>query len=62
MSRDLPLLLRPFPLGLDFKWTDRGWTLTEPAPRRVSLFRQDRLVASDKDFPHWEASGERASK
>lgn len=61
-SAFMPSLMRPFPQGLELKTTGGVWTLAEPAPRKVSLFREDRLVASETDFPHWEASGIRATK
>lgn len=58
----MPTLLRPFPQGLELQRHGDDWILAEPTPRKVSLFRQDRLVGSVKDFPHWERSGKRATK
>jgi hypothetical protein len=36
--------------------------LEEARPHRVSFFTKDRLVSSDAKPPHWEASGEPATR
>lgn len=56
------VILATFPGGLDFHTHPRGFDLAEPKPRRISLFRSDRLVASDTEWPHWEKSGTKAWK
>jgi len=55
-------LMSPFPDGLSYKSDGTMFSLAEPKPRFVSLFRKDRLVADDKTAPHWESSGTPASK
>ena len=50
-------LLKPFRHGLIYKRKPRGFEIFEPQQEFVSLFRRDRLVASDCDWPHWESSG-----
>lgn len=55
-------ILRRFPNGLDYRPAGDRFTLAEPAARRVSLFRSDRLVGSGESWPHWEKSGKPARK
>ena len=55
-------LLKPFPEGLILEFTENGFRLEEPAPRFVSLFRSDRLMATESLWPHWERSGESVFK
>jgi hypothetical protein len=55
-------LMSPFPDGLSYKSDGTTFSLAEPKPRFVSLFRKDRLVSDDKTAPHWESSGTPASK
>ena len=50
-------LLKPFRNGLSYRRTDGGFEIAEPRQEFVSLFRRDRLIASDRDWPHWESSG-----
>jgi hypothetical protein len=50
-------LLKPFRNGLTYRRTPQGFEIAEPQQVFVSLFRRDRLVASDRDWPHWESSG-----
>ena len=50
-------LLKPFRHGLIYQRKPRGFEIFEPQQEFVSLFRCDRLVASDYDWPHWESSG-----
>ena len=56
------VLLKPFSHGLIYQAAEGGFELAEPKPEFVSLFRRDRLVGSDSDWPHWEASGRKALK
>ena len=51
-------MLAPFPDGLIYEPTEIGFSLREPSPRRVSFFRSDYLVGSDKKWPHWHSTGE----
>jgi hypothetical protein len=57
-----PGLLEPFPDGLLYHSDGSSFTLAEPAPCRISLFRKDRLIATDREFPRWEVSHEYATK
>jgi hypothetical protein len=58
-----PEMLSRFPDGLTFTRSGtRGFTLGEARPHRVSFFTKDRLVSSDAKPPHWEASGEPATR
>ena len=59
---DTSRILRPFPKGLSYHSDGSTFTLAEPTPRPISLFRKDRLVASDRDRPRWEFSREYATK
>jgi hypothetical protein len=52
----------PFADGLDYRPQNGSFTLEEPKARRISLFRVDRLIASDRRWPRWESSGEYARK
>ncbi len=56
------LLLKPFDDGLTYRAVGKGFKLAEPHRRLTSLFRRDRLVASDHEWPHWEVSGAYAWK
>jgi hypothetical protein len=56
------VLMRPFPDGLVYKWDGESFTLEEPRPRRISLFKKDRLIATNRKWPRWESSGEYARK
>ena len=56
------VLMRPFPDGLVYKGDGESFTLEEPRPRRISLFRKDRLIATERKWPRWESSGEYARK
>lgn len=51
------VMLKPFRNGLTYQRTPRGFMISEPQREFVSLFRRDRLVATDRDWPHWESSG-----
>ena len=51
------VLLKPFRNGLTYRRTPGGFEISEPHREFVSLFRRDRLIASDRDWPHWESSG-----
>lgn len=53
---------KPFSDGLVFRQEGDSFVLEEPKARCVSLFRPDRLVATDRRWPRWEASGEPARK
>jgi hypothetical protein len=55
-------LLKDFPQGLVFHREGRKFRLEENDASRVSLFRSDRLVATDELWPRWERSGELAKK
>ena len=55
-------LARMFPEGFECRLSSAGYELREPGLRRVSLFRRDRLVVSDKEPARWERSGRRATK
>ena len=55
-------LMRPFPDGLIYHSVKKSFTLEEPKLRRVSLFCSDRLIATDRKWPRWEATGEYAKK
>lgn len=50
-------LLKPFSNGLEYRRTDGGFEIAEPRQKAVSLLRRDRLIASDRDWPHWESTG-----
>ena len=52
----------PFPDGLLFSTQATSFVLEEPTARLVSLFHSDRLIATDRQWPHWEASGVYAKK
>ena len=56
------VLMRPFPDGLVYKADSDSFTLEEPRPRRISLFKKDRLIATNHKWPRWESSGEYARK
>jgi hypothetical protein len=51
------VLLKPFRHGLIYEAVDGGFKLTEPRRRFVTLFRRDRMITSDHEWPHWETSG-----
>lgn len=51
-----------FPEGLVYRREGKSFILEEPYAQRVSLFRSDRLIATDKKWPRWERSGEYANK
>ncbi|MBB5353139.1 hypothetical protein HNR46_003392 [Haloferula luteola] len=53
---------RPFVEGLDYEPLNGAFSLAEPNPRRVTLLRSDRLIATDQNWPRWEQSGEYARK
>jgi len=55
-------LLKSFPDGLVYKTDGSSFTLEEPRPREVELFKKDRLIASERKWPRWESSGEYARK
>ena len=55
-------LLKPFSHGLIYQAAEGGFELAEPSKEFVSLFRRDRLIASDSAWPHWESSGRMAWK
>ncbi len=55
-------LLKPFSNGLEYRRTDGGFEIAEPRQDTVSLLRRDRLIASDRDWPHWESSGAKVWK
>ena len=55
-------LLKPFSNGLEYRRTDGGFEVVEPRQVAVSLLRRDRLIASDRDWPHWESSGAKVWK
>ena len=55
-------LLQPFPLGLVYHPQGETFTLEEPTSRRVSIFRSDRLISTDRKWPRWESTGEFARK
>jgi hypothetical protein len=50
-------LLKPFRNGLSYRRTHGGFEIAEPRQEFVSLFRRDRLIASDREWSHWESSG-----
>lgn len=52
----------PFVDGLDYRPLGGGFILEEPRRRRVSLLRSDRLIATDRNWPRWESTGEYARK
>lgn len=56
------VLMRPFPDGLVYKTDGDSFTLEEPRARRVSLFKKDRLIGTNRKWPRWEDSGEYARK
>jgi hypothetical protein len=56
------VLMKHFPDGLIYHPNQKSFTLEEPNKRRISLFRSDRLVATDRRWPRWEVSGEYAKK
>ncbi|NWK57636.1 hypothetical protein HW115_18610 [Verrucomicrobiaceae bacterium N1E253] len=56
------VLLEPFEDGLSFELTETGFILAEPKAQRISLFKRDRIVADERKWPHWKASGEYARK
>jgi hypothetical protein len=55
-------LLKPFTHGLEYRRTGGGFEIAEPRRETVSLLRRDRLIASDRDWPHWESSGAKVWK
>jgi hypothetical protein len=55
-------LLKPFRNGLEYRRTVGGFEIAEPRQQAVSLLRRDRLIASDRDWPHWESSGAKVWK
>ena len=55
-------LLRPFRHGLTYRPVNGGFELSEPKKEFVTLFRRDRLIASDHAWPHWESSGRKIWK
>jgi len=55
-------LMKSFPDGLVYKADGSSFTLEEPRPREVALFKKDRLIASERKWPRWESSGEYARK
>jgi hypothetical protein len=55
-------LTKPFPDELVYVPHGASFTLEEPNPRRISLFRSDRLIATDRKWPRWKSSGEYARK
>lgn len=55
-------LLKPFADGLLYHPQGETFTLEEPTSHRVSLFRSDRLISTDRKWPRWESSGEFARK
>ena len=62
LDREIEFWMKPFPKGLDFRVNRRGYVIEEPKVSKVSMFSEDRLVASDKEPAHWERSGKRATK
>lgn len=56
------ILMRPFPDGLVYRPSPSSFTLEEPKERPVALFESDRLISSDRNWPTWEKSGEKATK
>jgi len=56
------VLLEPFVDGLSYSVTESGFHLAEPVARRKSWFEDDRIVADENEWPHWEDSGEQATK
>ena len=55
-------LMKSFPDGLVYMTDGSSFTLEEPRPRMISLFKKDRLIASERKWPRWESSGEYARK
>ena len=55
-------LLSPFADGLVYHPRGETFTLEEPTSHRVSLFRSDRLISTDRKWPRWESTGELARK
>lgn len=55
-------LLKPFADGLVYHPQGETFTLEEPSSHRVSLFRSDRLISTDRKWPRWESTGEFARK
>lgn len=55
-------LLKPFVDGLVYHPQGETFTLEEPSSHRVSLFRSDRLISTDRKWPRWESTGEFARK
>ncbi|MES2996731.1 MAG: hypothetical protein V4733_07970 [Verrucomicrobiota bacterium] len=54
--------IEPFPEGLHYQASGKSFILAEPRPRWISLFRKDRLIATDSKLPSWERSRELAPK
>jgi len=55
-------LAKPFPNGLLYHSDKTSFILEEPEARRVSIFRSDRLVATERKWPLWEVAQRYARK
>lgn len=54
--------LQHFPYGIVYRPQGSSFTLEERRPAWVSLWGKDRLVATERKWPRWEATGEYARK
>jgi hypothetical protein len=55
-------LAQPFSNGLKYNLHGTKFILEEPQQEHVSLFRKDRLVATELNRPYWERTGKQAKK
>ena len=62
LLKTYPGLDSAFPEGLLYQAQGVAFTLEESRPRRVSLFRRDRLISTERKWPRWESSGSYARK
>lgn len=53
---------KPFVDGLVYRPLEATFTLEEPKAHKISLFRSDRLIATERKWPRWELSGKLARK